>query len=325
MSKKKEPAPQAQRRIRLTDGSLNSYGFRVLTEGIDLTLYESNPVLLYMHERGNIIGLLQDIQVEDGALTAEPVFDEASEQSRVCKRQYEFGSLRMCSVSLEILGTSEAAEDLIPGQTRPTVTRSRLMEVSLVDIGANPNSIRLTKNGKQIELSDGADCALPLLDPIINPQTSTAMTEQERIALALAMGLKETATVAEIQSKAAELKATSDGAASMEAELARQQSAAVERVVLAAIAQKKIGEEKKQQFIDLGAKVGADELQKTLDAFSPQVRLSDIVGGGSGATPTQKKWSDLTESELKSLRSDNPTEYKRLYEQHYGRACVLEP
>lgn len=314
-----------QRRIRLTDGSLNSYGFRVLTDGIDLTRYTANPVLLYMHERGNIIGILKDLKVEDGALTAEPVFDEASERSRVCKQQYEFGSLRMASVSLEILGTSEAAEDLVAGQTRPTVTRSLLMEVSLVDIGSNPNSIRLTKDGKQVELTDGEECALPLLSPInTNPKTSKEMTEQERIALALAMGLKETATVAEIQAKATELKAASDRTASLEVQVKQQEKAAVERVVLGAIAQKKIGEEKRQQFIDLGAKVGAEELQRTLDAFTPQVRLSTLVGSGSGNAPTQKKWEDYSDAELMELRAQQPDAYKKLYEQHYGCKCVME-
>lgn len=322
MSKKKNE--ESQRRIRLTDGCLNSYGFRVLTEGIDLSRYTANPVLLYMHERGNIIGMLKDLKAEDGALTAEPVFDEASEQSRVCKRQYEFGSLRMASVSLEILDTSEAAEDLVAGQTRPTVTRSQLMEVSLVDIGANPNSIRLTKNGKQVELSDGAECALPLLKPIINPKTTKTMTEQERIALAAALGLAETATVAEIQKKASELKAAADGASALETEVARLKSGVVERVVLSAIAQKKIGEEKKQQFIELGQKIGADELQKTLDAFTPQVRLSTLVGGGGGASTQEKKWDELSASELTSLRAENPTEYKRLYEEKYGRKCEIE-
>ena len=40
------------KRIRITNDSLNSYGFRVLTSGMNVEQYNRNPVLLYMHERG---------------------------------------------------------------------------------------------------------------------------------------------------------------------------------------------------------------------------------------------------------------------------------
>ena len=42
------------KRVRISNDSLNSYGFRVLTHGMDVAQYNRNPVLLYMHERGNV-------------------------------------------------------------------------------------------------------------------------------------------------------------------------------------------------------------------------------------------------------------------------------
>ena len=86
------------KRVRITNESVNSYGFRVLTSGIDLEQYRRNPVLLYMHERGNVIGYIDGLQVENGEVTGELVFDEASELSTRCKKQYEVGSLRMVSI-----------------------------------------------------------------------------------------------------------------------------------------------------------------------------------------------------------------------------------
>lgn len=44
------------KRVRLTNDTLNSYGYRVLTSGVDVSQYERNPLLLYMHERGKVIG-----------------------------------------------------------------------------------------------------------------------------------------------------------------------------------------------------------------------------------------------------------------------------
>lgn len=152
------------KRVRITNDSLNSYGTRVLTAGMNVEQYQRNPVLLYMHERGNVIGYVKDLKVEDGEVTGELMFDEASELSVRCKKQYEFGSLKMVSAGLDILETSEDPELLVQGQTSPTVTKSKLFEVSLVDIGANDDAIVLQKDGKKITLGKDSECPLPMLN-----------------------------------------------------------------------------------------------------------------------------------------------------------------
>ena len=73
------------KRVRISNESLNSYGTRVLTSGMDVVQYDRNPVLLYMHERGQVLGLVKDFKVEGEEITGELVFDEATELSRRCK------------------------------------------------------------------------------------------------------------------------------------------------------------------------------------------------------------------------------------------------
>ena len=114
------------KRVRLTNDSLNSYGYRVLTAGVDISQYQRNPVVLYMHTRGQIVGILKDIQKEDDEITAEIVFDEATDLSKRCKKQWEFGSLRMVSIGFDVIETSDAPEHIIAGQRFPTVVKSRL-------------------------------------------------------------------------------------------------------------------------------------------------------------------------------------------------------
>ena len=64
----------------LSDETVNSYGFVVLTEGIDTTAFERNPVMLYMHNRdGNVIGRWDNIRKEGKRLLADAVFDESTE------------------------------------------------------------------------------------------------------------------------------------------------------------------------------------------------------------------------------------------------------
>ncbi len=311
------------KRVRITNESLNSYGTRVLTAGMIVEQYNRNPVLLYMHQRGQVIGYVKDLQVENDAVTGELVFDEASELSVRCKKQWEFGSLKMVSVGIDILETSDDPQYLVQGQTAPTITKSKLFEVSLVDIGANDDAIVLQKDGVRLTLGKNAAEVLPLLHSNNNNQKTKKM-DQEKLALEL--GLPKDADEATINAKLAKLKA--DGA---EAETLRQErdtlrAARIETLVNAAIAEKKIGEDKKQQFLDLGKKIGADELKQTFDAMSPQVKLSNIVNGGgapAGGHAEYKKLSDVPSDELSKLREQNPAQYKKLYKAEYGIECEI--
>lgn len=321
------------RRVRISNESLNSYGTRVLTAGMNVEQYNRNPVLLYMHERGQVIGYVRDLKVEGDEVTGELMFDEATELSRRCKKQWEFGSLKMVSVGIDVLELSEDPKYLLQGQTSPTISKSKLFEVSLVDIGANDDAIVLQKDGKRIEFSawqsdrvergkDGG-VELPLLHSNNKNQKPKQM-DQEKLALEL--GLPKDADEAAITAKLAKLKA--DGA---EAETLRRErdtlcAARIETLVNAAIAEKKIGEDKKQQFLDLGKKIGADELKQAFDAMSPMMKLSHIVGGGgtpAAGSAEYKKLSDVPGDELAKLREQNPAQYRKLYKAEYGIECEI--
>lgn len=287
------------KRVRITNDSLNSYGTRVLTAGMNVEQYQRNPVLLYMHERGNVIGYVKDLKVEDGEVTGELMFDEASELSVRCKKQYEFGSLKMVSAGLDILETSEDPELLVQGQTSPTVTKSKLFEVSLVDIGANDDAIVLQKDGKRITLGKDSECPLPMLN-----NNNQKQMEQKQIALQL--GLPETATEADINAKLGELKAAKE-----ENEKLQQEKATLTLASITAIVEKAVGE----------------KLERVIAAMAPQMKLSAVIGHQGGAATQQpatyKKLSDVPSSEILTLRKEQPEEYKRLYKEEYGMECEL--
>ena len=312
------------KRVRISNESLNSYGTRVLTAGMNVEQYNRNPVLLYMHERGQVIGYVKDLKVEGDEVTGELMFDEATELSRRCKKQWEFGSLKMVSAGIDILERSEDPKHLVQGQTSPTISKSKLFEVSLVDIGANDDAIVLQEDGNRIELGKDGGVELPRLHSNNNKNQKPKQMDQEKLALQL--GLPKDADEATINAKLAKLQA--DGA---EAETLRQErdtlrAARIETLVNAAIAEKKIGEDKKQQFLDLGKKIGADELKQTFEAMSPQVKLSNIVTGGgapAGGHAEYKKLSDVPSDELSKMREQNPAQYKKLYKAEYGIECEI--
>lgn len=308
------------KRVRITNDSLNSYGTRVLTAGMNVEQYQRNPVLLYMHERGNVIGYVKDLKVEDGEVTGELMFDEASELSVRCKKQYEFGSLKMVSAGLDILETSEDPELLVQGQTSPTVTKSKLFEVSLVDIGSNDDAIVLQKDGKKITLGKDSECPLPMLN-----NNNQKQMEQKQIALQL--GLPETATEADINAKLGELKAAKEENEKLQQEKATLTLAGITAIVEKAVGEKRIAPDKKDEFINLGKEVGKEKLERIVAAMAPQMKLSAVIGHQGGAATQQpaayKKLSDVPSSELLTLRKEQPGEYKRLYKEEYGMECEL--
>ena len=310
------------KRVRITNDSLNSYGTRVLTSGMEISQYERNPVLLYQHNRGQVIGYVKDIKVENNEVTGELMFDCASELSQRCKKQFEFGSLRMVSVGIDVLETSEAKEHLVQGQTRATITKSKLFEVSLVDIGANDDAIVLHKDGELITLSkDEKSSYLPLIS------NNQILTKMEQKTLCLLLGLPETADEAAIKAAIEGLKAAQVQMSKLEKEKATLELERLTSAVDKAISEKRIDATKKDQFVELGKKVGYQELQNVFAAMTPQTKLSAVIGhhGGAptGGDKTYKKLSDVPSSEILKLRTENPEEYKKLYKEEYGIECEL--
>lgn len=310
------------KRVRISNDSLNSYGFRVLTSGLDVAQYNRNPVLLYMHERGNVVGYVKDLKVENSEVTGELMFDCASELSQRCKMQFEFGSLRMVSAGLEIIEMSEDKDLLVAGQTRPTITKSKLFEVSITDVGANDDALVLQRNGKMITLGRDSDCDLPLL----NNNNKQKTEEMENKTIALQLGLPETATDAEISAKLSELNALKEQNVSLLKEKESLTLVNITNLVTQAIAEKRLEEKDKDQFVELGKKIGAEELEKTLKAMHPAVKLSSVLGHQGGAPAGEQNFTKLSEvpaDQIATLRSENPKEYKRLYKNEYGIDCEI--
>lgn len=158
-------------RIILSEESVNSYGFRVLTRGIDLSGFEKNPVMLYDHRRYSYlpIGTWDKTRIESNQLTAEPIFDLEDEEAARIAGKYDRKILNAASIGIDILATSDDPADMLPGQRLPTVTKCKLYEASIVPIPSNTNAVRLFRNGQPIDMSDVTAISLAFN---INPNES---------------------------------------------------------------------------------------------------------------------------------------------------------
>ncbi len=310
------------KRVRISNERVNSFGFRVLTSGMDISQFERNPVLLLMHVRGMVIGYVKDIRKEGGEVTGELVFDGASPESVRVKKQFEFGSLKMVSAGIDILEMSEDPGVLAEGQIRPTVTRCKLIEVSVVDIGSNDDALVLYQGDDLIKLGKGGECPIPLIN---NNKPSNQTSQMDLTKIALALGLPATADEAAVLAKIAELMASTEEVATLRAEKETMTLAAITRAVEAGIAEKRIPADKKDHFIGLGKKVGLEELASTIAAMTPVVKLSkQIYRQDGGADATYKKLGEVPADELARLRKEDRETYVRLFKAEYGFEPTIE-
>lgn len=128
----------------LSDETVNTYGFRLLTSGADLEQFKRNPVLYFDHNVHDLpLGRWENIRVEGDKILADPVFDMEDEKGREIGGKVDRGFLCMASVGFRVIETSEDPGTFLPGQTGLTVTKWILREVSIVGIGSNHNALRL--------------------------------------------------------------------------------------------------------------------------------------------------------------------------------------
>ena len=325
------------KRIRISSESLNCYGTWVRTGGVDLEQYNRNPVLLWMHWRGMVVGCIKDLRVEGTDITGEPWFDEVREESRLCKQQWEKGTLRMCSPNFEILETSEEPGLLKPGQTRPTVTKSKLVEVSMVDIGGNDdNTVILSYRGGELKLVAGEDNeALPLLatqpetdggnlPPLDNSQNKKENMNEHLKAIALKLGLPETATEADILARIGVLQDHEAANDKLRKQLDEIKLAGITRMVDDAVAAGKFTADKKEHFINLGKVAGAESLKLTLDSMAVAIKPMQLLDPGRPGEIPSGKWTKLSEvpaEQLRLIRANDPDRYRALYKAEYGIEC----
>lgn len=179
----------------LHDETVNTYGFRMLTSGCDLTEFKKNPVMLLNHNDWSLpIGRWENIRIEGTRIVADPVFDlnDLRENGgKAISNKVENDFLRMASIGA--WPPEEVSDDPIyklQGQTQPTVLRWKAREASIVTIGSNHNALAFYDHeGELIDLTN-SDALIQLID---NPTIiNNSMNELNQI-----LKLSDTATMAE--------------------------------------------------------------------------------------------------------------------------------
>ena len=309
-------------RFRVSDNSLNSQGFRVLSDGGDVSSFMKNPIMLWMHIRfmkpGDPlpIGRWENLKLEDGSWMADPMLDEKDEFAAKLKSKVDSGIINMASIGINNIEWSDDPALLLPGQTRPTITKWELREISLVDIGANKNAIRLyDREGAEIKLSDNED----------NPLLPLIKTNNNMKAIALKLGLSENATEDQIIARIGEVLASVLTLTTANTELTGKVKSFSEEkcsaLVDQAITEKRITADKKDAFLKMAA-ADFENTKTVLLSLPVQAKPSDVIEQGKKADGKEPdEWKELTDKgseAVEKLKAENPDQYKKLYRKNFG-------
>lgn len=303
------------------------FGARVLVEGMDLSEFKMNPLMLFNHHRtwrGTTdemlpIGKWENIRKDELRLYADDYYDQHDDFAQKIKNKVEQGILNMASVTLMVISTSDDPSVLVQGQTRPTIIESRVIEASIVDIGRNKGAFKLrrtTEDGNElstpifVKLIDESGEEINLKEdnhllPLLNTETNLD-TDMDTTKLALSLGLKEDATEEQIQQaqarQAQELQALRDEKAAKDAELeayrnkeAADKKAANEAVVDAAINDKRILAADRDTYLSLMDK--DPESTKAILAKMPVVKKPNAEDGAP--QENEDPWA-LREAEIRA-------------------------
>lgn len=138
--------------------NVNELGYRVLTAGIDTEQYERNPVVLFGHVRATsdpkrVVGRCVKLYKENNQLIADVEFDIEDDLGKTVAGKVERGFIKMASLYADVKETSVDEKDILPEQSFATVTKCKMVELSIVDVGGNDNALKLSKNGTPVQLS----------------------------------------------------------------------------------------------------------------------------------------------------------------------------
>ena len=171
----------------LTDNSVNVYGYRLLTEGLQLDRFEKNPIGFMMHDRdGGVVVKWSDFRREGDKLFGKPTINLSHPKGEEIATQVENGFINAASMGkIVCLAATDDASMKLEGQTGPTVTEWFPREISFVDIPGNHNALA--------NLYDINDNELDLAD-FINTKNKKMSKVLLTAAMLAAMNLRDNAT-----------------------------------------------------------------------------------------------------------------------------------
>lgn len=169
MAPKSFKAEERSAKFIMSDETPDSYGDIVRAKGVDLTRFESNPILLLNHSYQAPIGNWSDVKaiserVEGVATLAA---EGTSEKTDEAYRLLEQGVLRAASVGFRIRDADWILDDEGNNTYGLDIKTWDMFECSIVAVPANPNALAKA-------MKEGSTIARDILEEVLDNWSKTA-------------------------------------------------------------------------------------------------------------------------------------------------------
>lgn len=332
MAKERELPEVLEMPFVICDNSVNRYSWRLLVGGIDLKGFKMNPVCCYQHDTYSVaVGKWKDVKIVGEELHGIVEFDRNDEESVKLYWKYKDGFMSAVSLNIIALETSEDKKLLLPGQKYPTVTKSELLEISLVTIPGQKNAVKLstpeggeyklnliTNKSKKMESENNQDKETIQLREQLEKQKK--LNAENLIALHVNRGV-----VAQEEIESLKKLAMQDGESVSNMLNARKEPAksgdSVENLIKLHFERGAITEQEKPIYA-LSAEKDFDATKKVLEAkpgkeVVEQLNLGASTLGSNTASEDRKDWTYLDyfkkdPAALQKMERENPEAFKKL-------------
>lgn len=129
----------------VTKDMVDRDGERVLPMGGNYNNFKKNPIMFYNHSRWDSpIGKWSDIEVKEDSVEMRGWISDTTNISKNVLGLIKDDVIRTASIGFKPLVWSEDEKDKLPGQKGVTIKEYEILEVSVCDIPANPESVMKT-------------------------------------------------------------------------------------------------------------------------------------------------------------------------------------
>ena len=296
--------------------TVNSYGFRTDVDGIDLSRFAKNPVMLYNHDPEKVIGRWENVQVVESLtahtlLTATPVFDTDDPFAAEIARKVGDGFIKGCSMGIVV-------KKMTKTKGIDTATESVLLEASIVSIPADENALVVYEDeNKEKTLS------INEFNKLYYSMENTEPTPAE-----IHLSDKNMELQAKIDEQSETIERLNAQIDTLRNELSEREYREAEAFVDSKISGGTIPEKVKGTALSfylsfpketeefLTAIEEAAEERKMSEA--PKVSLSAMISRDGKRTESSWEDYDKVPGALQKLKSENFEEFKRLFKERFG-------
>lgn len=314
-----------QKRFIINDETVrNSYGFRVLTKGIDTMDFLANPICLHDHRNDtkNVLGTWADLKADGGKLLGTPHFDTEDRDGKEVVRKVNKGTIKACS-----MGIFFKDEDMKLVGDEVILIRCKLYEVSIVAVPANAKAIALYNQEGELMTEDKIKSLCLSLQSKQKQQTNNNSMKQLNVYLQLDENADEAAAIVAVKKIEAKLSvATTERdnykqkVADLEAAETARLKAEFEAEADIAVKDGRLNADGKKALLEL-ADCKYDKATVLLSALPKQKNISDELKDEEKKLASYDKmtWDELDKgNHLAKLKAEHKEYYQERYVKQFG-------